>query len=157
VFFDTAPMTVDVTGLSLDQVQMATRHISAGGGTSIGCGLNRMLQEKIALDGIAIVSDGGENTPPYFPDVYKKYTEFVDKDVPVYFYDTYGDIYFTQVMNRAGIEMQKFDVRGNVDYYSIPNLVQSMRSNRYSLVDEIMATPLLSLTDVLKDRELVAA
>ena len=155
VFFDTAPMTVDVTGLSLDQIQKATRHIKADGGTSIGCGLNRMLQEKIALDGIAIVSDGGENTAPRFADVYKKYAAFVDKDLPVYFYDVYGDTHFTQSLNQAGIEMQKFDVRGNVDYYSIPNLVQTMRSNRYSLVDEIMATPLLSLSDVLKTQELV--
>jgi len=155
VFFDINPMTVDVTGLSIDQVQKATCHIRAGGGTSIGCGLNRMLQEKIALDGIAIVSDGGENSAPIFSDVYKRYTAFVDKDVPVYFYDTYGDIYFTQSMNQAGIEMQKFDLRGKVDYYSIPNLVQTMRSNRYSLVDEIMATPLLSVSDVLKNRELV--
>lgn len=153
VFFDTAPMTVDVTGLSLDQVQKATRHICANGGTSIGCGLNRMLQEKIALDGIAIVSDGGENTAPLFADVYKKYAAFVDKDVPVYFYDVYGDTAFTWALNRAGIEMQKFDLRGKSDYYSIPNLVQTMRSNRYSLVDEIMATPLMALNEVLKNVE----
>jgi hypothetical protein len=36
VFFDVNPMTVDVTGLSLDQIQKATRHITANGGTSIG-------------------------------------------------------------------------------------------------------------------------
>jgi hypothetical protein len=52
--------------------------------------------------------------------------------------------------------MQTFDLRdGKTDYYSIPNLVQTMRSNQYSLVDEIMATPLLSLSEVLKDAELV--
>jgi len=158
VFFDTSPMTVDVTGLSLDQIKMATRHITAGGGTSIGVGLSRMLKEKVEIDGIAIVSDGGENTAPLFADVYKKYSAFAGKDVPVYFYDTYGDTHLTQSLNAAGIEMQKFDVRsGKVDYYSIPNLVQTMRSNPYSLVDEIMATPLVSLSEVLKDAELVGA
>ena len=157
VFFDTSPMTVDVTGLSLDQVQKATRHISAGGGTSVGCGLSRMLAEKIEIDGIAIVSDGGENTAPYFHDVYKKYSAFVGKDVPVYFYSTEGGDRnnLSGFLNSAGIEAQLFDMRGKVDYYSIPNLVQSMRSNPYSLVDEIMATPLVSLDDVLKDAELV--
>jgi Mg-chelatase subunit ChlD len=155
VFFDSSPMTVDVTGLSLDQIQKATRHISAGGGTSIGCGLNRMLAEKIEIDGIAVVSDGGENQPPYFHDVYRKYAAFAGKDVPVYFYSTGGEANsFSGHMNSAGIEMQTFDLRGGkVDYYSIPNLVQTMRASMYSLVDEIMALPLLSLSDVLKNSE----
>ncbi len=61
-------------------------------------------------------------------------------------------------MNRAGHEMQKFDLRhGKVDYYGIPNLVQTMRSNPYALADEILATPLLSLKDILKTKELVDA
>lgn len=157
VFFDTSPMTVDVTGLSLDQIQKATRHIRADGGTSIGCGLNRMLQEKIEIDGIAVVSDGGENTAPYFHDVYKKYSAFVGKDVPVYFYSTEGDRNaFSGFLNQAGIESQLFDIRGSkIDYFSIPNLVQTMRCSMYNLVDEILATPLLSLGDVLKCRNAV--
>ena len=159
VFFDSAPMTVDVTGLSLDQIKAATKHIRTGSATSIGVGLNRMLVEKVAVDGIAVVSDGGENTAPYFYDVYKKYSAFVDKDVPVYFYNMEGDHdRFTPSLNAAGIEVQEFDLRhGKADYYAIPNLVQSMRSNQYSLVDEIMATPLVSLADVLKTGELVGA
>jgi hypothetical protein len=159
VFFDEAPMTVDVTGLSLDQILKATKHIRTGSATSIGVGLNRMLIEKVAVDGIAVVSDGGENTAPLFTDVYKKYSEFVGKDVPVYFYHFSGDTdNFTYRMNAAGIEMQQFDLRhGTADYYAIPNLVQSMRSNQYSLVDEIMATPLVSLSEILKTEELVGA
>jgi hypothetical protein len=157
VFFDETPMTVDVTGCSLDQVIAATKHIKTGSATSIGCGLNRMLAEKIAVDGIAIVSDGEENRAPHFPDVYKKYATFVDKDVPVYFYHCAGGTdNLSYRMNALGIEMQTFDLRdGKTDYYAIPNLVQTMRSNQYSLVDEIMATPLKSLSDVLKDTELV--
>lgn len=150
VFFDTAPLVVDVTGLALDQIQKATKHVRADGGTSIGVGLNRMLVEKIELDGIAVVSDGGENTSPRFADVYKRYSEFAGKEIPVYFYDVHGASGWEQLINSAGIEMQTFKVNGNIDYYSIPNLVQTMRSNQYSLVDEIMATPLLSLSDVLK-------
>lgn len=162
VFFDSQPMTIDVTGLSLDQIEKATKHIRTGSATSIGCGLNRMLQEKVEVDGIAIVSDGGENTAPYFADVYKKYTAFVGKDLPIYFYDCDGDTdNLSRSTNAAGIEMQKFDLRhGKADFYSLPNLVQSMRSNPYSLLDEIMATPLMSLTDVLKNvdvEELVGA
>jgi hypothetical protein len=150
VFFDVNPMTVDVTGLSLDQIQKATRHITANGGTSIGVGLNRMLAEKIEIDGIAIVSDGGENTAPLFSDVYKKYIDQFQKDVPVYFYDVNGRSGWKESISRAGIEMQTFDVSGNTDYYSIVNTVQTLRASRYSLIDEILATPLLSLNNVLK-------
>ena len=151
VFFDTSPMTVDVTGLSLDQIQKATRHIRADGGTSIGVGLNRMLTEKVEVDGIAIVSDGGENQSPYFADVFKKYTEFVGKSIPVYFYDVHGKSGWKESINRAGIEMQTFDISGGkIDYYSVVNTVSTLRSNQYSLVDEILATPLLTLNSVLK-------
>jgi hypothetical protein len=151
VFFDTNPMTVDVTGLPLDSIQKATRHITANGGTSIGCGLNRMLSEKMEIDGIAIVSDGGENTPPLFPEVYKRYIDFAQKDVPVYLFLCTGEPdNLTPRMKQAGIEMQTFDIRGGTDFYSIPNLAQTLRASRYSLVDEILSTPLLSLNDVLK-------
>ena len=158
VFFDTTPMTVDVTGLSLDQIQKATRHIGPGGSTSIGCGLNRMLQEKVEIDGIVVVSDGGENAAPTFASVYPKYCAFAGKDVPVYFFDTNGTSGWKESINRAGIEMQTFDIsHGKIDYFAIPNIVATLRSNAYSLVDEILATPLLSLSDVLKTRELVGA
>jgi hypothetical protein len=152
VFFDVNPLSVDVTGLSLDQIQKATRHITANGGTSIGVGLNRILQEKIEIDGIAVVSDGGENTAPLFADTYKRYIAHFQKDVPVYFYDVHGRSGWKESINSAGIEMQTFDVAGNTDYYSIVNTVQTLRASRYSLVDEIMQTPLLSLSDVIKMR-----
>lgn len=150
VFFDTTPMTVDVTGLSLDQIQKATRHVRADGGTSIGVGLNRMLQEKTEIDGIAIISDGGENQAPLFANVYKQYEVFIGKAVPVYFYDVNGRSGWDRMINSAGIEMQTFDISGGTDYYSLANTVQTMRSNQYSLVDEIMAVPLLTLDSVLK-------
>jgi hypothetical protein len=154
-FFDTVPMSIDVTGFSLDQIKKATAHIGAGGGTSIGCSLNRLLIEKTEVDGIAIISDGGEGAAPFFSDVYKKYAKMIDKDVPVYFYQLSGDPdYLSQRMQAAGIEMTTFDLRrGQVDYYSLPNMAQTMRSNQYSLVDEILSTPLVSLSDVLKNSE----
>ena len=152
IFFDTSPMAVDVTGLSLDQIQKATRSFRANGGTSIGCGLNRMLVEKVAVDGIVIVSDGGDNTAPLFHDVYPKYAKFCDKDVPVYFYQLSGETdKLTPYMQRAGLEMTTFDLRGSkIDYYSVVNTIQTLRSNQYSLVEEILSTPLLTLSNVLK-------
>jgi Mg-chelatase subunit ChlD len=152
IFFDKSPTAMDVTGLSLDQIKVKTRHVRANGGTSIGCGLNSMLMSKVAVDGIVVVSDGGENSPPLFSDTYAKYSKFVDKDVPVYFYQLSGESdSFSPRMKAAGIEMQTFDLRGQkLDYYSIPNTVKSLNANPYSLVDEILQTPLLTLNQVLK-------
>jgi hypothetical protein len=158
VFFDDAPMTVDVTGLHLDVIKKATQHIVAGGGTSIGCGLQRMLEANEEFDGIAIVSDGGENRPPVFSEVYKRYCKKFDKSVPVYFYKTLGD---TSVLERNmavdNHDIQVFDLRTTtIDYYSLPNLVATMRTNRYSLVDEIMATRLLKLAEMFKENTVTA-
>ncbi len=151
VFFDTHPMTVDVTGLPLDAIKKATEHVRANGGTSIGCGLQRMLDEKVHVDGIVVVSDGGENSPPVFAEVYPRYAKLVDKQVPVYLYhcgSKTGE--FSAFMRQAHIDLQVFDLPHNIDYYSLPNLVQTMRTNRYSILDEVMSTRLLTLKDVFK-------
>jgi len=52
-------------------------------------------------------------------------------------------------MKNASQDLQVFDLPANLDYYSLPNLVATMRTNRYSLVDEIMAVPLATLASVL--------
>lgn len=155
-FFDVTPQTIDVTGAALDVIKKATQYIKADGGTSIGCGLQRMLEAKTEIDGIAIVSDAQENTPPFFGDVYKKYTDAFSKEVPVYLYLTenqshwIGDRDLRHTMKQAGHDIQVFDLSNKVDFYSLPNLVTTMRTNRYSLIDEVMATNLLTLKDVFK-------
>lgn len=146
VFFDVTPRHLDVTGKTLDEITEATKHVHAQGGTSIGCGLHYAIMANLDVNGIAIVSDGGENNHPYFHQVYQTYcTVTVEREVPVYFYHVPGDTnYLSQTMERAHQKMEVFDLPSKVDYYSLPNLVQTMRTNTYSLVDEIYATPLLT-------------
>jgi hypothetical protein len=151
VFFDTTPQSIDVTGLTLDQIRGVTQYIRAAGGTSIGCGLRWMLEMKKEIDGIAIVSDGCENSAPEFWPVYKQYSEQFGKEVPVYLYRFNGDDPAYHHRFVTGHDLQEFDCRVGFDYYSLPNLVATMRTNRYSLVDEIMSTKLLKLSDVLKN------
>ncbi len=154
VFFDTIPQTIDVTGAALDAIQKATQYITANGWTSIGCGLQRMLDAKEQIDGIAIISDGGENRAPYFHQVYQQYAAFAGKEPTVYLYHcgTRSNA-LTWSMQQAGLDMQVFDISENIDFYSLPNLVSTMRTNRYSLVDEIMATRLLTVDEVFKTEE----
>lgn len=152
VFFDTTPRYYDATGKTLEQIVALTKGVTAGGGTSIGCGLLSAIGRQLEIDGIAIVSDAADNTPPYFADQYVAYTAAVGKAIPVYLYHCEGENTdrLQRDMLSKGLDLQVFSLRGKkTDYYSITNLVQTMRTNRYSLSDEVLATPLLALTDVL--------
>jgi hypothetical protein len=152
VFFDSGPRYIEATGKTLLELKIACRHITAHGNTSIGCGVQYALERGLDVDGIAIISDGGENTVPIFAPAYQQLTKKLDKIIPVYLYLMSGSCANVLTKNCAlvGIDVQEFDLRGGVDKYSLPNLAKTMRANRYSLVDEIMATELKVLDGVLK-------
>lgn len=159
VFFNSVPRMFDVTGMEYEKVLAETKYVMVGGGTSIGCGLMPLLDKKDEIDGIAIVSDAQENSSPRFTDVYRQYSTMLDKQVPVYLYRFEpgsrgpADVDLAKSMKTAGFDLQEFDVRGKFDYYSLPNLVQTMRTNRYGLIQEVLDTPLLDLETVLPRRE----
>src|SRR5208282_681351 len=92
VFFDTVAARVfDVTGKTYEDIKADTKWVTADGGTSIGAGVQYAIDRKVEADGIAIVSDGGENNPPAFSDAYKRYSAMLGKEVPVYLYQCQGD------------------------------------------------------------------
>lgn len=160
-FCDNGVAATEVTGISLEQIQAGTKFVRAANSTSLGVGLHWALSYGHELDGVAIVSDGGENTSPVFAHVHQDYKRKFGKDLPVYLYQTYcaPNYAMTQVgnprnfenwMNQASIAFTKFDLTdGKIDYYSVPNLVQSMSANRFTVIDKIMACPLLTLEQVL--------
>jgi len=147
VFFDTSPRYVDATNKPLEEIPRLTRGITAGGGTSIGCGLQYCLERGIEVDGIAILSDGDENNPPSFFGTYDKYVAKMGLTPTIYWYKMGRHAGATRLA-RPDLDVQTFDLRGG-DYYSIPNLVQTMRVGRYSLLDEILAAPLMTLDEAL--------
>lgn len=157
-FFDTAPRLIDATGHTYETIQKATSLIIANGGTSIGCALQALMDNGVEVDGVAVVSDAQENRTPFFTEVYARYCEKAGKEIPVYLYrvgphyNQYsGDLDLAKSMKMAGYDLQEFDLRNQtVDYTSLPNLVLTMRTNRYSLVQEIMDTPLLTLDQVFR-------
>lgn len=156
IFFDTGPRYFNVTGKSYEDIKEITRAVRAEGGTSIGTGVNYATVNCLDVDGIAIVSDGQENTYPYFYQEYASYAKKFDKEPTVYFYQCAAGIHsaYDMALDRscaqAKLLIEKFNV-GGADYYSLPNLVSTMRTNRYSLFDEIMETPLATLDAVLKN------
>lgn len=150
VFFDNSPRYFDVTGKTFEEIERETRRVAAEGGTNVGCGLKYALENHLEFEGIVIASDGGENGSPKFSYVYKR----ADLDCPVYFYKFKGDHdVLSDNLSAEHIDFQTFDLsRTMIDYYSLPTLAKTMRVNRFSLVDEIMNTPLLKPGDVLKDK-----
>jgi len=152
VFFNIDPVHFDVTGKSYAEIQKMTARVNAAGGTSIGCGLNFILEKGLTVQGIAIASDGGENTAPYFSDVYKKYAEKFGVEPTTYFYHLDGESdRLANSCKTAKIEVERFEA-DKLDYYSLPQLVNLMRVNRYSFYEEIMECPLLTFADALKSR-----
>lgn len=159
VFFDELPRQFVVTGKTLDQIMEETKRVKAEGGTNIGCGMRWVLDNGMDIDGVVIVSDGGENRRPVFAEVYKEYARKMDKTPPVYFYKAKGSDMdaLSHNLKALGVDFQTFDLTGGTDYYALPNLVLQMKANRYSLVQEILDTPLLKLATVLPRREEVLA
>jgi hypothetical protein len=155
VFFDTDPRYIDATGISYEDILLKTRSIVAQGGTSIGVGLDYLAKKNLVVDGIAIVSDGGENTAPSFAPTYNEVVNIWGKKPPIYFYKVRGEPdALTYNLNHLGIDYQTFDFTdGMIDFYSLPNLVLTMRSNRYSLIEEIFETPLKELDEVFTRRK----
>ena len=155
VFFSYGPEYFDVTGRTLEEINRMTRHVTAGGGTSIGSALGYIEERKFPIDGIAIISDAAENSPPMFVAQYQRYVRTMGVEPSVYLYLLAGERSMALVTNMqsAGIAMDIFDLRGGVDYYSLMNIVPTMRVGRYGLMDEIMGTRLLTVEEVLKDRK----
>jgi hypothetical protein len=159
-FCDTGAAATEVTGMELGKIQAGSKFIHALGSTSYGVGLHWAIQKGLDLDGVVIVGDGGENSPPLFANMIQDYKRKHDKDLPVYLYKTFCEpMYartsggnpenFAKWMNQYNIPFTTFDLtHGKIDYYSLPNLVQSMNANRYGVVDRIMACPLLTFEQI---------
>lgn len=153
-FFNDTLVTYDVTGKSLAEIQKETRFVKAGGsGTRAYVGLDWLMENKIAVGGIAIVGDGGENKEREFGEYYARYAKMIGSEPSVYFFKLKpGGGYaagHSDTLTGQVAHMQTFDIRAGVDYTSLPNLVQMMRVGRYSLLDEVMNTKLATLDEVL--------
>lgn len=153
IFFNDFPKFFDVTGKSLIEIQNECKYIRANGATSIGCGIKFLQEKGIVVNGIAIVSDGGDNTHPYFHDSYNNYIKKMDIQPTVYFYRLNGDSdYLSNFCKKSNIMIEKIDST-KIDYYSLPNIVSLMKTSVYGLIDEIMSTPLLTFDKVFSQQQ----
>lgn len=152
IFFDTSPRYFDVTGKSYEEVIQMTKRVSPGGATCIGICMDYALQKGLLVNGIVIISDGGENNSPWFHTAYKKYCAKMGIDPTVYLFHVPGDSNRMAVNCKANdVMVTQYELGSNPDYYALPNILMKLRTSRYALLDEILETPLLTLDEVFKD------
>ena len=120
---------------SLSDWEKAMAGINAGGNTSCGIAISRMLQKRQRVEQIVMVTDEGENTAPTFKGAYQQYADEM-KVRPAVILVKIG-----QVSNRLevacaelGVAPQVFEFRG--DYYALPNVIPLL--SYPSLADMVM-------------------
>ena len=140
--FDAIAQPITANGKALSDWEKAFEHIFPKGRTSIGASLETMRLKQQAVEQIILVTDEGENTSPYFKDVYPSYCEAlkVKPDVVIVKVGNSSG-YLESQLRRAGVAVETFTFAG--DYYALPNLVPFLsRPSRLDLLMEIMETTL---------------
>jgi hypothetical protein len=97
-----------------------------------------MSKEKIYAEQIVIVTDEGENVPPYFGDAWAEYSKSMNSAPSVIIVQVGGsNPGFVKGLQQKGIEVLRFAFKG--DYYSLPNVLPLLAMpSRAELVDLIM-------------------
>jgi len=118
--------------------------INAGGNTSCGVAIAKMIRDKRYVEQIIIVTDGGENEPPLFVDAFEKYKTTMGVEPNICFVKVDGAQYSEHIEDackRRGITFDSFRFSG--DYYSLPNLLPLVsKPSKLDLLEEIMNWPL---------------
>lgn len=146
--FDTIPYPVQSPDSDLlDDWKKAFHGIKPSGQTSVGAPIQWMRMRKERVEQIILVSDGEENTAPYFADEIKKYQDELSVFPTIIFVKLRSDRELLEGRcERAGIPLDVYKFDG--DYYSIPNLVPLLtRPSRLELLMEILSFPLAKRPD----------
>ena len=153
LFFDMYPYYYDIKGKSLSEINQLTRGIRGSGGTNIGAPLEWLIAQGKMVDMIVIISDGGDNGSR-FNGAYRRYSEMTGIEPAVYLLRTAGDYnYWAGNCKQAGIEYEQIDFdKGNVDYNSLPQVIRMLKPGKFTLLDEILAAPLLTLDEVFSSK-----
>lgn len=123
----------------------AFKPIRAMGATSIGAPF-KDLMDKREVDQILLISDGEENSRPYFREMLERYESWTGKQCRVIFLKV-GDKLTTLETSMKGKEMTIIPFNG--DYYSLPNVIPLLCSaGNFELVGEIMSRPLYERSDM---------
>jgi hypothetical protein len=148
IFFDSTPFYYNISGMKLDEIEDKTHGLKAGGwGTSIGAGVKMLRSKKKMVDGIVIVTDGGENSTPYFAGEYAK----LENEPSVYIIGCGSPGNGSQRGLRTydafagGVEHTLIDASKNFDHTAMGNVINILKPGTYGFLEEVLETPFLTL------------
>jgi hypothetical protein len=120
---------------TLSDWETAMAGIKAGGSTSCGIAISRMLQKRQLVEQIIMVTDEGENVAPRFKDVYQQYVDVLNVRPSVILVKVGQACNLLETACAAlGVAPQVFEFQG--DYYSLPNVIPLLTYP--SLADMVM-------------------
>lgn len=144
IVFDTMARRIEIQDASLAGLEKSFRGIKAGGRTSFGCAVELLRRNKNYVEQMILVTDGGENEPPFFLQSLRTYREELKTDPNICFVKVAGQAQSDHVergLKREGILVDSFEFTG--DYYALPNLLPLVtKPSRLELLEEIMTWPL---------------
>lgn len=141
LMFDTIAHNVTHEGTTRSAWEAAFKMYKANGGTSIGAPLAKLAKERHIVEEIVVITDGEENTTPYFKGAYTTYVEATGISPHVVVVAVRGNCeQFVRDLEGAAIPTTLWAFTG--DYYSLPNLLPLLAlPSRADLVEQIMAVP----------------
>lgn len=142
--FDTLPYEIKAQGTDIIDWERAFENIKSSGATSIGSPLEAMRARQQKVEQIVLITDQGDNTPPYFVDAYERYARelAVAPNVLIVKVGCACD-FVERGLRNSRVQVDTFTFTG--DYYSLPNLIPMLsRPSRLDLLLEILETPLPS-------------
>lgn len=146
--FDSESFSVQASQPTFDAWEMAFRHIRAQGWTSLGATL-RKLQHK-NFEQILLISDGVENTRPFFCEELTRYQQSRGRPVKVFWLKVAatGHTPLEESARNFPIELETIPFQG--DYYNLPNLVPMLCQQQQdeSLLSQILELPLYTRSDL---------
>ena len=117
----------------------------AGGSTSIGAGLQALLDAKQKVEQVVIVSDGQENTAPAFLPAYAAYSAVMGAPA-VTWLEVGSSNGATLERDLAQLPRPTLRLRFSGDLYSLPNVVPLLSpGGRRALINEVLSTPVPTL------------
>jgi hypothetical protein len=144
--FDGQSFTVEPKRRDLEGWEEAFRLVRANGCTSIGASLRKLKSRR--LEQIVVVSDGEENTAPYFSAELEDYRRLHHETPDVFLIKVSQkeETDFERMMREHGFCLTVIPFNG--DYYNLPNVIPRLcQGVEADLVAEVLQYPLFERGD----------
>ena len=109
---------------TFSEFEITFRYMTADGSTSIGVCIEKALEMGFTPDTVVFITDGRENTPPFFETVLSNSDLKLTRFVTCLVGDIIEDVKISNTLIKSrGFEVENVDFSKG-DYYSLPNVIE---------------------------------